>query len=262
MLPLRQLVAKRAGEQADQKDHGGDFWRRAHEGGDRGGGAFVDVRGPHVERDGRDFEAQAGDDEDNPDGEAGRGEFGVGHGFGDVVEGHAAGEAVDQGDPVQQQARGQGTENEVFQASLGGTALIAGEGGQHIDRQAHQFEAEIQRHQAAGRDHQHHADGGEQHQDGDLEAAQVGVFVVVEREHHAEADRGQDQQLGEAAIGVDGEQAVIAVAGDAGDDQHRGQQQGADHHHRGGEEGLFAAGDDAVEQDGHAGAGQHDFGQC
>lgn len=148
---------------------------------------------------------------------------------------------------------------ELMSLSIYVLAAFAREGGQHVDRQAHQLEAEIEGHEAGGGDHQHHADGGEQHQHREFEALHVGVLGVVERHHHAEADGNQDQQLGEVAVGIDGEEAVVAGAGRAAEHQHGGEQQRADREHGGHDEAAVRPGEDAVHQDRHGGAGEEDL---
>ena len=50
--------------------HGGELWRRGEEGGDRRRRALIDVRRPHMERDRRDLEGEAGHQEDEAEDEA------------------------------------------------------------------------------------------------------------------------------------------------------------------------------------------------
>ncbi len=49
--------------------------------------------------------------------------------------------------------------------------IVAPDGGEHIEREALQLEAQVERDEVVRRDHHHHADDGEQHEDRDLVAS-------------------------------------------------------------------------------------------
>ncbi len=213
-----------------------------------------------MKRHGGDLEGQAGNDEHDADDQPGRAVRRVGQRKSELAELHGAGKPVDQRNAVQQQAGGQRAENEIFEPGFRAAQLVAGEGGEHVDRQRLQFEAEIERHHVGGRGHHQHAGGGVEHEHRKLEPAQIGVLVVVERDNHAERGGGQHQQLGEAAETVDGELPVEALPRVAAEDQHGGQQEGADRQH-GAEEKTVAFLQHAEQQDAHAADGQHDFRQ-
>ena len=66
---------------------------------------------------------------------------------GQAVERERAGEAVDQRAAVEQHARGERAEHEILEPGLGRARLVAVERGDHVERQALQLEAEIERDQ-------------------------------------------------------------------------------------------------------------------
>ena len=84
------------------------------------------------------------------------------HGGGDVGELRRAGEAVDQRGAVEQQARRQRAQHEILQARFRGLGVVAAEGGQDVERQRLQLDADIERDQVAGRGHHAHAERGQQ----------------------------------------------------------------------------------------------------
>ena len=162
LLPLRDDARECGQRDAGEDRKRGDLRRRGEEGRHRRRRAFVDVRRPHVERHGRDLEAEAGEQEDQAEHEADiRGR----RGRRDAGEADRAGEAVDQRGAVEQHARGQRAEHEVLQAGFGRLGVVAVRGRHDVERERHQFEAEIERDQVAGRDQHHHAERREQHQD-------------------------------------------------------------------------------------------------
>ncbi|KAH2775502.1 hypothetical protein KXW38_001909, partial [Aspergillus fumigatus] len=83
----------------------------------------------------------------------------------DAGKADGAGESVDQRAAIEQHARGQCAQHEVFQARFGGLGVVAVGGGDHVERKAHQLQPEIQHDEIAGRDQHHHAKGREQDQD-------------------------------------------------------------------------------------------------
>ena len=65
--PVDLVEVERADEDAQQRRERGRLGRRRHERGDRRGRALVDVGRPHVERRGRDLEAEADEQQREPD---------------------------------------------------------------------------------------------------------------------------------------------------------------------------------------------------
>ena len=83
---------------------------------------------------------------------------------GDAGEAGRPGEAVEQRNAVEQDAAGKRAEHEIFEARLGRALVGAAVGGEHVAREAVQLEPDVERDQARRRDHDAHADRGEQDQ--------------------------------------------------------------------------------------------------
>ncbi len=207
LAPLLQRVGERDDDGADEHREGCDFRGGGEKGDDRGRRAFVNVRRPHMERHGGKLERQAGDQEDQPEDQADADARRLDD-MGDAGEFGGAGEAVDQRDAVEQHPGGQRAEDEIFQAGLGGAQRIAVEGGQHIERQALQFEAEIERQEIRSRNHQQHAERRKPNQNRQFKADSAFVLEEALGHQHAERGGGQDHQLGEAREAVDDEGPV------------------------------------------------------
>ena len=122
------------GDAHDQR-HGRHLRRGGEEGGDRRRRALIDVGRPHVERHGRDLEGEAGQHEDEAEDQAELA-LAAAERRGDRLEAGVAGVAVDQADAVEQHARGQRAEDEIFQAGFGRAQVVAVDGGEHIDAPA------------------------------------------------------------------------------------------------------------------------------
>ena len=82
-----------------------------------------------------------------------------------------AGEAVDQRGAVEQHAGRQRAQHEILEARLARAHVVALDGGDDVERQALQLEAEVERDQVAGRDHQQHAERRQQQQHRDIRAS-------------------------------------------------------------------------------------------
>ena len=191
LLPVGRRRLEGFQHHAQDQRHRRHFRRHREEGRHRRRGALVDVRRPHVERHRRDLEGQAGQDEDQPEDQAELAS-GAADGGGDLPEIDAAGIAVGQRDAVEHHAGAQRAEHEVFQAGLAGTGILAIDGGNDIEGQRLQFEAEIERNHAVGRDHQHHAQRRKHDQHG------IFVIVVALRpritDRHHQRHRGAEQR--------------------------------------------------------------------
>src|SRR3546814_9528611 len=109
------------------------------------GRALVDVRRPHVERHRRYLEREAGGDEDDADDDADRRPGARREDLSEAVEARGSGEAVDQRGAVEKHARGERAQYEVLQPRLGRLQRVAAERGQHVEREALQFQAQLQR---------------------------------------------------------------------------------------------------------------------
>ena len=110
------------------------------------------------------------------------------------LELQAAGGAVHHGHAVQQHARRHRAQHEVLHRRFRRTRVVAVHADQPVGTQRQQLQAEIQDDQAAGRNHQHHAQHREQAQHVELALEQAAVRQVRlcvdedERGHHVHAD--------------------------------------------------------------------------
>ena len=193
-------------------EHGdaGDLGRGGEEGGDRRRRALIDVGRPHMERHRRDLEAEAGEQENEPEHQAQMSgtRAALGRRLGDAGKAHRAGEAVDQRRAVKQHARGQGAQDEIFEPRLGRAHGIAIDGGDHVEREAHQLEPEIERDQVGRRDEHHHAGGRQQDQDRIFEPLPLLGREIIGGHQDRRRRSGQRQKLEEAGEAVDDEAAA------------------------------------------------------
>ncbi len=79
--------------------------------------------------------------------------------------------------------------------------------GEHVEAQAHQFEAEIERDQVAGGYQQHHAECREHHQDRIFEPPLARRRHEVERHQNRDGGAGQRKHLHETSEQIDHETA-------------------------------------------------------
>jgi hypothetical protein len=143
----------------------------------------------------------------------GRGERGA-----DLREVQRAGGAVDQRHAVQEQPARERAHQEVLERGLVAAQLAAVEAGQHVDRDAHQLEAEEQHQQVRRRHQQHHAGGGQQQQPVELAVLDLDLGEVFERqparEQRAHGDQGD--RVGREAIEPDARRLGQEAHGHAG----------------------------------------------
>ena len=92
----------------------------------------------------------------------------------------------------------------------------------HIERKAHQLEAEIERDQVGRRDQHHHAGGREQDQDRIFELLLLLDREIIDRHQDRDRRAGQRQQLEEAGEAVDHEAAAEGDELVAGQPPHDG----------------------------------------
>ncbi len=141
-----------------EQPHRCDLGRGGEEGGDRGRGAFVYIWRPHVERHGRHFERKARNHEHKPKQQANRCVAIPGCGD-DASEQGGSGKAIDQRCAIEQKTRRQGTKDKVLQPGLGRFYTVTAQRRNDVERKRLKFEAHIERHQIAGRNHHHHPHG-------------------------------------------------------------------------------------------------------
>ena len=150
----------------------------------------------------------------------------------DLHEGRAAAEAVDQRGAEQQHAGGDRAQDEVLHAGLGRAHGIALEGGDHVERQRLQLEPDIERHQVVGRDHQHHAERGQRHEQRILEAPGLDPLEIGARHQDGDRRADQHQRLHGRGKPVDDEQrgegGALAVGHEQQDRRHQQGDRGRD----------------------------------
>jgi hypothetical protein len=174
----------------------------------------------------------------------------TGAGERDGMEIGRSGEAIDQRDTVEQHAGAEGAEDEVLQAGLRRAQAVTLERGEDVEREALQLQAHVERDEAGSGDHQQHAEGGEQHEDGEFEAAVALQLEEFVRHQDAESGAGEDQELGEAGKAIDGESAVEGGARlDVDENDPCGAGQDDDGEPRHDARGGVADGDAADQQD-------------
>ena len=232
LLPVGGDRLERAHGDAHDQRHGRHLGRSGEEGGHRRRRAFVDVRSPHVERHGRDLEDEAGEHEDEAEHQPElplrprqRG--------GDGLEAGVAGVAVDQADAVEQDARRQRAEHEIFEARFRRAHGIAIDGGDDVERQRLQLEPEIERQHVVGRDHQEHAERRQHDQHRVLELVELLLAGEADRHHQRQhrAEEGEQLHQPRERIGDEGAGESLAVADEhqhpgAGADQQRDREAG------------------------------------
>ena len=98
-----------------------------------------------------------------------------------------AGRAVDQGDAVEQEARGERPDQEVLERRLGGERVDAVVAGQDVHRHRHHLEAQEQDDEVLRPAQEHHAGGGQEDQRIVLGRQQLLALQVAEREQDGRA---------------------------------------------------------------------------
>src|SRR5216683_3116532 len=161
--------------------------------------AFVDVRGPHVEWDGGDFEAETGEDQYGgyQDNEV-AGLHTAGDGGGDAFQISGSGKAIEQGETVQQNGRGHSTQQYIFDGSLRRALAAANEAGHYVKWDTGELKRNIDGDEFARTCHEHHARDDDE--EDDLEEDGVGIHYqhikksmvlnqCVVGDHHCQRDR-------------------------------------------------------------------------
>ena len=153
-------------DDAEEDDEAGGFRGDGEEGGDRSGRALVDVRNPELERGGRDFEAEGDEDETETEEQRGCGRLVEGREFfRDGGEVELSGHAIDPRDAVDEEAGGEGTEDEIFRSGLEAGFATAQVGDEDVEGDGDEFERDEDHHEVDGRGHPHEAGAGEDGED-------------------------------------------------------------------------------------------------
>ena len=130
------------------------------------------------------------------------------------------GDAVDEREPVQEDARGERSEDEVLERRLGRLGLALEVARQDVGGQGHRLERDVDRDQVVARRHEEHADAGKEQQRVVLPSRVRRLADEAHRREDRQKDREQDQALEKEREVVDDEGAA----------QDRGRPLGAPRH--------------------------------
>ena len=183
LAPVVGNAGKGGDHDPNEDRHRRNLGRGGEESRHRGRRAFVDVGRPHMKRHDGDLESQPDQNEHQPKQHADARM--IMHGFGDRAERNRARIAVDERDPVEHHARRQGAEDEILEAGFGRAHVMPAIGRDHVERQAHQLETEVERDEVIGRDQHQHAEGGNQDEDREFEAADSLLTHELDRQQTA-----------------------------------------------------------------------------
>ncbi len=158
-----------------------------------------------MERHRRDLEAQAGEQEHEAEGER---QAALPRGFRNAGEAHRSGRAIDQRGAVQEHAGRERAKDKIFQSRLGRAQTLAVDRGDHVKRETHQLETEIERDEVPCRNQHEHAGGREHDQDRILEAPPLRLPHELARQDDGGGRSDKSEELEEAGIVVDDEAAA------------------------------------------------------
>ena len=206
LAPVVGDAGKGGDHDPNQDRHRGDLGRGGEERRHRSRRALVDVGRPHMKRHDGNLERQPHQNEHQPEQHADARM--IMHGVRNRAEGDRAGIAVDQRHPVEHHARRQGAEDEIFEAGFRRAQVMAAIGRDHVERQAHQLETEVERDEVIGRDQHQHAEGGNEDEDREFEPADPLLTHELDRQQKRHQRADQRKRAHEAGEGVVGEGAV------------------------------------------------------
>ncbi len=215
---LPDLAGQGFVEQAHDHGIGSEFGYAGDEQGDWQGGTIIDIGHPGVEGEGAEFEGDTGHNEADAEPlQPGTGGHGV-----HQIQLDLAGGAVEEGESVEQQAGGQGTQHEVLHGGLGGIRPTM-DGHHGIKWQGQQLQSQIDGEEAV-RGHQHQ---GPQHgvQPEHIVLAVVAGLQVAVGVEEGQGREDEDTGLQHGGHGIHNKMSVEthAVAGD--EDQRQGDDQ-------------------------------------
>ena len=155
-LPVRAEHSECGEEDAQQRREATGLGECGHEPGRRRGGALVDVRCPHVERHGRNLEAEADEEQTEPREQDPVGGDDVGAQEGrDLREVGRPCCAVNQSDAVDEDGRGERAEDEVLHGGLARFTAPRVHPREDVERDRHDLEGDEDEDQVVGRGHEH-----------------------------------------------------------------------------------------------------------
>ena len=111
-----------------------------------------------MKRHGGNLEGEASQDENQPNRQPLAAASGVEQCLRNAFKTGGAGKAINQRRAIQEQARRQGTQHEVFQARFGRLFIIPMKGRDHVKAEREQFQADIDGHEIIRTQHDQHAE--------------------------------------------------------------------------------------------------------
>ncbi len=197
-------------EEAHEHGEGGRLRRHRNECRDRRRRPLVGVGRPHVERHRRHLEEHAEGHQDDSkrqhrvevracDGRQRRL---------DRCQIQGAERSVDQRHPVEQDGRRGRSEHEVLDRALVALVLELEVADQDVDRQRHQFEADVEAGEVGSGSHHEHADGGKEDQGDVLTPAVARTLEITRRHQNGQGPGKQNQQLEKDRQMIDHEHAA------------------------------------------------------
>ena len=219
-------------EHPQEGRQGSGLGGRGHEGRDGGGSPLVSVGRPHVEGHRGHLEGHAHQHHEHPgEDQQAAGSGGQGQGPVEVsqVGGGATGSAVEQADAIDEDAAGEGAQQEVLHARFHAGGAVPQVGHQDIDADGHQLDAEVDRHQVRGPAQEEHPREAEENQGVVLHGLLLEAVQQAHAQGHGPGDTQDAEQLeapGEAVHAVHAGEA-LAIRGledpEGGDGQdHQG----------------------------------------
>ena len=196
--PVSVDAGKPGAEHSEEGGQGRGFGRHGHVGRDGGGRPFIGVRGPHVEGHRRNLEGESHQHHQHPREDQ---QMAVERRQRQLfiqqqqIGGRSASSGEQEGNAVEQDATGKGSQQEVLDACFDAPFLSTQIGHQDVDAQRHEFQGEVDAHEIRGSHQELHATQGKKDQgiilDGLLlQSAQLGLA-----QHHGDESRRSAKQL-------------------------------------------------------------------
>src|SRR5258706_5972988 len=214
-----------ADEDAEQERESGGFRSGGKESGDGSGNAFVDVRAPDLEGSGGHVEAKADQNHRKAELQVATVDVRVAHGR----DHGRVGGAVNEGDAVKEECRGEGAEEEILERRFAGFMRFAAIAGEDVAGDGTHFKADECGEEFLRRGKDAHTGGGEEKQGEKFRRIEIAALEIGSRAKHHEKGDKADKQVEEEAEGIGTNQAGEAgTVIPGGDDGKRGAADGAD----------------------------------
>ena len=196
--PEQHGIAHALEVEAEHDDEARGLGRHGEPGHERGVRGFVRIGHPHVKGKGRDLEAQPAQREDHAQDQQRVAVLERADHAGQV---RGQGDAVDEGQPVRDQGRGDRADEEELERGLHRLPFPLAEARQDVEGNGHELEGDEEQDQLARRGEDEHAEEGGEHGHVVLRGpTREGLGSEIEGSEHAQ-DRGHEEE----ALGEDGQ---------------------------------------------------------